>query len=181
MYVGAVFVVALAVELLRGVTLSRRAWLVAGAAALVIAVANVGDMRAGAAFLRDQGLLTRVGLAALEIGRPVVEPTHPAAVAGYPLVVVPAEEYFAMARDLGTPAASEDELARAPESVRRAADDELVRIHGIALEPAGAAAASGPEPDRRRRDRRGASERGRLRDVHARRRRARRSPRPRSR
>ena len=135
-YVAAVFTVALGVELVRGVAVPRRAWILAGAAAAVIAVANVGDMRDGAAFLRDQGLLTRTGLATLEIARPVVAADHPATgIPGYPLVVVRAGEYFALARDLGTPAATVAELAGASEAVRLRADEELTAMHAVALEP----------------------------------------------
>jgi hypothetical protein len=146
-HVGAVFVVALIVELLRGVAISRRAWLIIGPVAVLIAVANVGDMRSGARFLRDQALLTRTGLAALEIARPVVRPDAPAAgIAGYPLVVVRADEYFRMERDLGTPAASIQELANAPESARRAADDELTKFHRVGLTPASPRPSPGPAP-----------------------------------
>ena len=135
-YVGAVFTVALAVELVRGVAIGRRAWLVIGATVAVISVANMGDMRSGAAFLREQGLLTRTGLTALEIAEPVAAPDEPArGIAGYPYVVVPAGRYFAMARDLGTPAANVDELAGAPENVRLRADEELAAIHGVTLQP----------------------------------------------
>jgi hypothetical protein len=135
-YVGAVFVVALGVELGRNVAVSRRTWFVVGGAAMLIAVANVGDMRSGAAFLRDQALLTRTGLAALEIARPVAAPDRPVeGIAGYPLVVVRADQYFAIARDLGTPAASVDELRAAPEGARRRADEELTEIHAVAVRP----------------------------------------------
>jgi hypothetical protein len=147
LYVAAVFVVALAVELARGIAISPRAWLVIGAVAGLVIVANIGDMRAGASFLRDQGLLTRTGLTALEIGRPVVRADHEAAgIAGYPLVVVRADQYFAIARDLGTPAASVAELGTAPESARRAADHELTRMHGVTLRPAQPPAEPGPVP-----------------------------------
>ena len=146
-YVGAVFTVALIVELVRGVAVSRRAWLVLGGAVALITVANVGAMRESARFLRDQALLTRTGLTALEISRPLIRPDHEASgIAGYPLVVVRADQYFAIERDLGTPAASVDELAQAPESARRAADDELARIHGVAVQPAEPPADPGPSP-----------------------------------
>jgi hypothetical protein len=136
-YVSAVFVVALGIELVCDVAMSRRAWLVVAGAMALILVANIATMNAGARFLREQGLLTRTGLTALEITRPVVRPDHPAeGIAGYPFVVVRAGQYFQMERDLGTPAASVEELAGAPENARRAADDELVRIHGVALQPA---------------------------------------------
>jgi hypothetical protein len=136
-YVAAVFVVALGVELVRGVAIGRRAWLLVGAAAAIVTVANIGDMRSGAAFLRDQGLLTRLGLTAVEIARPVVEPDQPVTgIAGYPLVVVRADRYFEMARDIGTPAATVDELAGAPENFRRVADNQLSEMHGLTLQPA---------------------------------------------
>ena len=146
-YVSAVFVVALAVELLRGVTLSPRAWIVTAGAALLIAAGNVADMRSGAAFLRGQGLQTRTGLTTLEIARPVVAPGHVAeGIAGYPLVQVRADQYFAMARDMGTPAASVEELIRAPEGYRLAADAELTRIHEAALVPTEPPTAASPTP-----------------------------------
>jgi hypothetical protein len=149
-YVGAVFVVALGVELVRDVAISRRAWLVVAGAMALILVANIATMNTGARFLRDQGLLTRTGLTTLEITRPIVKPDHAAqGIAGYPFVVVRADEYFAMERDMGTPAASVYELAGAPENVRRAADDELARIHGLTLQPGGeAAGGTAPTVDR---------------------------------
>ncbi|HWM12439.1 MAG TPA: hypothetical protein VNO82_23970 [Solirubrobacteraceae bacterium] len=144
-YVGAVFAVALAVELVRGVAIPRRAWIVIAAAVAVITVANIGDMRSGAAFLRDQGLLTRTGLTAVEIARPVLDPGQElGAIPGYPLVVVRAGQYFDIERDLGTPAATVDELAGAAENVRLRADEELTAMHGVTLlpsEPARAGAA----------------------------------------
>ena len=99
-------------------------------------------------FLRDQGLLTRTGLAALEIARPVVRPDEPiSGIGGYPLVVVRAGKYFRLERDLGSPAASAEELAGASESARRAADDELTKFHRVGLTPT----TPSPEPKARRR------------------------------
>jgi hypothetical protein len=145
--VAAVFVVALVVELLAGVVISRRAWPVIGAVAALIAVANIGDMRSAAAFLRNQGLSTRTGLAAVEIARPVVRPEEPiSGIAGYPLVVVHAGDYFRMERDLGTPATSAAGLAAAPESARRAADDELTTVHRVGLTPTTPSPGQGAAP-----------------------------------
>jgi hypothetical protein len=136
-YVGAVFVLALAVELVGGVAVSRRAWLVVGAAVAAITVANIGDMRTGAQFLREQALITRTGLTALEIALPVADPDAPVTgIAGYPLVVVRARDYFALKRDLGTPAIAVEELPRQPEGARLRADEELIGFHGLTLEPA---------------------------------------------
>ena len=146
-YVAAVFVVALVVELLAGVVISRPAWLVIGAAAVLIFLANIGDMRTGARFLRDQSLMTRTGLTAVELARPVVRPDEPiTGIAGYPLVVVRAGQYFRLERDLGTPAASAAELAAAPESARRAADDELMKIHRVGLTPTSRSPGQGAAP-----------------------------------
>ena len=130
-HVAAVFVVALVVELLAGVAISRRAWPLIGAVAALIAVANVGDMRSAAGFLRDQGLLTRTGLAALEIARPVVRPDEPiSGIGGYPLVVVRAGEYF---RARARPRLAGDERrgarrrlrSRPPRGRRRAHEDSI--------------------------------------------------------
>ena len=135
-YVGAVFAVALAVELVRGLPIPRRAWLLVVPALAVVTVANIGDMRSGAAFLRDQGLLTRTGLTTVEIARPVVRPDQElSAIPGHPLVVVRADQYFAIERDLGTPAATVEELAGTAENVRLRADEELALMHGVTLSP----------------------------------------------
>jgi hypothetical protein len=146
-YVAAVFVVALIAELLAGVAISRAAWLVIGVAAVLVALGNIGDLRTGARFLRDQSLLTRTGLAAVELARPVVRPDEPiSGIAGYPLVVVRAGDYFRLERDLGTPAASAAELAAAPEGARRAADDELTKMLRVGLTPARPARGDGAAP-----------------------------------
>jgi hypothetical protein len=51
-----------------------------------------------------------------------------------------------MARDLGTPAATVAELATAPEAARRSADEELARMHGVAVEAADVPDSPGPLP-----------------------------------
>jgi hypothetical protein len=146
-YVAAVFVVALIVELVAGVAIPRRAWLPIGAVALLIAIGNVGDMRTGARFLRDQALLTRTQLAAVEIARPRLRLDEPVSgIPGYPLVVVRTGQYFGLERDLGSPAASPEQFASAPESARRAADDELTRMLHIGLTPTGSPASPGAAP-----------------------------------
>jgi hypothetical protein len=60
-------------------------------------------------------------------------------------VIVPAADYFAAERDVGTPAASPQQILTFPESAREAVDRELISIHGLALRPAGSSA-SGAAP-----------------------------------
>jgi hypothetical protein len=146
-YVGALFLLLLAVELMRGVAVSRGvALLVAGAAALVI-VANVGDLRDGGRYLRAQAPPTRASLGAIEIGGPAVPAGFVASgLPGFPFVIVEAGEYRDAVRELGSPAASPAEIAAAPEDARRVADAELVRIHDVAPRPGAARPARGDPP-----------------------------------
>ena len=142
LYVGALFVLLIAVELARGTPrLSRGAIALLAAAVLVVVVANIGDLREGGRFIRSQSAITRADLGALEIGRPLVGPDYVAArLPGYPFLMLKAGPYFAAARDLGSPAASPAELARLPEQARREADAELTAIHRVAPRP------SAPDP-----------------------------------
>jgi hypothetical protein len=134
LYVGALYLLLLGVELVAGLKVSR---VVLGILACAVAVAvafNVRDLREGAAFLREQGVITRAAVGALEIARPIVQPDFvDAGVAGYPFVLVRAGPYFTATRALGgTPAATPEEIAASPEPARRVADAELITIHRVA-------------------------------------------------
>jgi len=136
LYAGALFVLLIAVELARGAVLSRRATALVAAVALVIVVANVGDLRDGARFVRTQSAITRADLGALELARPLVAPRRVLSrLPGYPFLTVEAGEYFAAARAIGSPANSPAELATAPEAARVEADAELAGIHAVAPRP----------------------------------------------
>lgn len=143
-YVGALFVLLLAVELVRGVVLRRGVVaLVACAAALAI-VANVGDLRSGARFLRSEGPVVRADLGALELARASVPPGYVAThFPGTPFVAMNAAGYFAAARDYGFHAYSAAEIAAAPEPARLAADGELVSLLRLSVQQGGAASAVG--------------------------------------
>ena len=146
-YVGAVFALLLAAELARGAALPRGA---AALAAVVVALAilsNLGDMRDGGRFLREQADSARAVLGALELARPAVPPDHVAtAFPGYPFVVVHADAYFDAAAQYGTPAATPAELESSSAAARAAADAELVAIHEPALRPAGSRPPLGRAP-----------------------------------
>ena len=147
LYVGAVFVLLLAIELVRGVALTRWSGSIVGVAALAAIVSNVGALRDAARLLRDNGQSTTADLGALEIGRPVMPPGYVARrLPGYPFVVVPAAAYFAAERSVGTPASTPRQIAADPEAARETADAELLGIHQLALGALSAAPALGPAP-----------------------------------
>jgi hypothetical protein len=136
-YTGAVFVLLLVVELLRGVRFSRRVlWLGAGLTLLAI-LPNLAQLKEGADWLEEQTLLTRADTGALEIASRTVEPTFTLLpeVAGTPsLININAEEFLPVAREDGSPAYSPAELAAAPEVARRQADIVLSQALPLSTE-----------------------------------------------
>jgi hypothetical protein len=146
-YVGALFVVLLAVELARGVSVSPAALVVLAFATTAAAVSNVGVFREAGQDLRAQAQRTRADLGALEIARPIVNASYVASgLPGFPFVSLRAGPYFAAAKALGTPAATPAELATEPEDARSIADAELIRIHGVRLRRRSAGARPGTAP-----------------------------------
>jgi hypothetical protein len=147
LYVGAVFLVLLVVELARAVSPPPWAvWLVAVALGLAV-LANLGDLRDGGRYLRSQAPSARAGLGALELARPQLEPDFVASsFPGHPFIRMQAGPYFAAADSLGSPAASPAEIAAAPAGAREVADAELTRIHEVALAPGGSSARVGSRP-----------------------------------
>jgi hypothetical protein len=136
LYVGALFVLLIAVELLRGVRVGR--WIAALAVVLtgLAVVSNVGDLRAGGRNLRAQADVTRADLGALVLARDTVPPGyHAAFIPGVPFVQIDAKEYFAAARELGSIADSPAELAAASEQGRLAADAELANLGQLLPRP----------------------------------------------
>lgn len=136
-YSGAVFVLLLAVEVLRGIQFSRRAlWLAAGLTLLAI-LPNLAQLKEGADWLEEQTLLTRADTAALEIAGPTVAPSFSLLpnVAGTPsLINISAEKFLPVAREDGSPAYSPAELAAAPEVARKQADIVLSQALPLSTE-----------------------------------------------
>jgi hypothetical protein len=146
LYFGGLFIVLLAVELARGVAISRAAGLLIAGATLFAVAANLGDLRDGARYLTAQAQSARADLGALEIARGSMPPGYIAGrLPGYPLVLVSADRYLAAADALGSPAASPGELGSLLEEARAAADGELTQIHGVAFR-AGAVQGAGSAP-----------------------------------
>lgn len=127
-YVGAVFIVLIAAELLRGVRVTRA---VAAAAAVFVVVsiaANLVDLDRGRDGLEKVSGLTRGGLAGLELARDTVDPDlvlNDENSDNFYANLVDARSYLSAVDAYGSPAYSEGELAGAPEPGRVAADKVL--------------------------------------------------------
>jgi len=130
MYAGAVFVLLLAAELLRGARLGRAALVVGGVVTVAAVASNLAPLRDGKDWLREQTVLTRSDLAAIEIARRTVDPSFSLTpeIAGTPsLIDVQADSYLSAAVEDGSPAYTPAELARAPAAGRRQADIVLAK------------------------------------------------------
>lgn len=137
MYAGGLFILLMAVELLRGVRVSRTALLVSGAVTLAAVAANLVILRDGSRWLDNQTVLTKADLAAIEIARRTVDPNfvlNPE-VAGTPsLIDVQAGKYLEAEREHGSPAYTPTELVSAPEAGRRQADIVLSQALPLSTE-----------------------------------------------
>ena len=71
-YAGAVFVLLIAAELLRGVRFSRTALLIGGAVTVLAVASNLATLRDGKVWLEDLSVLTRADTAAIEIAERTV-------------------------------------------------------------------------------------------------------------
>jgi len=135
LYPGAIFVLLIAIEAARGVRVSREAL-----AALLVVIAfaslsNVGALRNGAGYLRDQDAELDGALAALQLAAPHGVPPE---FRPQPTVApqIFAGSYLAAVKDLGSPAPAPAELPRLFGRGRTAADGTLRGAYGIALAPA---------------------------------------------
>jgi hypothetical protein len=140
LYAGAVFVLLIAAELLRGVRLGRPALVAAGAVAAAAAVLNLTPLREGRDFLREQTVLARSDLAAIEIARRTVDPGFaltPEVAGTRFLTEVDAGEYLTAVDEYGSPAYTPAELARAAESGRAQADVVLANALPVTIETNG--------------------------------------------
>ena len=111
-YVGAFFLLLLAVEVAHGTRLPRRARPLLAVAVAAAIVSNLGVLRDNARLVRSESQLVKADLAAVDIGRPVARrdlalTTFPA----YPLLVVKVGPYLAAKKAIGSPASTPTELA----------------------------------------------------------------------
>jgi hypothetical protein len=137
LYVGALFVLLIAAELLKGVRLGRGVLLAGGAITLVAVGFNLVPLREGRDFFKAQTVLTRADLGAIEIAAASVEPTFtlPPEISGTSFLnEIEAGEYLEAVREYGSPAYSPAELARAPEAGRKQADLVLANALPVSIE-----------------------------------------------
>ena len=144
MYVTCALVALLAVELARGVTVSRRVRAGLAVLTLVMVVSDLADLRSGGAQFRALGAQTDATFGAVELDRGRVAPAQP--LTQLPLYAIgftyTAGEYFAADRALGTPAFTPAQLQHASSAAQRSADTQLLADGDVRL----AAASAPPSP-----------------------------------
>lgn len=150
LYVGALFVLLVGANLLKGVRLGRGALLAGGAITLVAVGFNLVPLREGRDFFKEQTVLTRADLGAIEIAKASVDPTFtlPPEIAGTSFLnEIEAGEYLTAVDEYGSPAYTPAELARAPEAGRKQADIVLANALPVSIEAGAAGAGAGAAGD----------------------------------
>jgi hypothetical protein len=133
LYLGAILVLLIAVQLLRPVAMTPRLAAVVGVLVAAAALANFGSLRSGSVFLQDGSRYLQVELAALELAGPSIEPSFVPDPVRAPDIT--AGKYFEAVEQYGSPAASPDEIPARAEPERAAADDVLLRALGPTIGP----------------------------------------------
>jgi hypothetical protein len=145
LYPGAVFILLIVVEAARGVRLSRGALAALAIVLAGVTLSNVGALRNGAGFLRDQTADLDGALAALQLAAPHgVSPQFRPQLTVAPQIF--AGSYLAAVKQLGSPAPAPSELPRLFGRSRAMADGTLQGAYGLALAPAPTGTPSGPAP-----------------------------------
>jgi hypothetical protein len=148
LYVGALFGILIAAELLRGVTLPRWVALLVACVIAAAVITGAGTLRDAARYLRGEAEIARANLGALELARDELGPDYVARwFPGYPFVQLRAGSYLEAAEQYGSPADTPEEIAAAPEPARLAADTELVSIHSVRLRASAAPPELGAAPE----------------------------------
>ena len=140
LYVGAIFVVLLGAELLRGWRPSLPAALIATLLVGAAIVANSGPLRDGTRLLQSQAQYTRAELGSLDISGPIVSPDYVSN--GFIFGIVTAAQWFAAERELGSPITRGQQISALPDYARQAGDSQLIKIQRLGLNGAGAASAA---------------------------------------
>jgi hypothetical protein len=134
-YPGAVFVLLIAAELLRGTRIDKRALIPAAAVTIAAAASGIVFLHDAAEFRREASDGLRAKLGAVEIGRGHENPNTLILFQLY----VPGSvgRYLSAVDEFGSPAFSEARLVASDEADRAAADKQLVAMEGINLTSAG--------------------------------------------
>jgi hypothetical protein len=144
LYFGAILLVLLGMEFMRGVQLSNRVLALLGVLALAFSVSNFGPLQDGSGGLQATAGLVAPALGALELAGPSTDPAYRPDPLRAP--DVSAALYFDAVKDLGSPADSPDEIARRGDPERQAADSVLAQALRLELRPQAASSSPGPRP-----------------------------------
>jgi hypothetical protein len=131
-YLGAVMIVLVAVELLSAMEVTSRALLLGVVLILAAAVTGLTTLRAGAAGLRSTSEALSAELAALEIAAPYVPPTYQPDSQRAPQIT--AGPYLHVVRSIGSsPADTPSKIIESDTPTRTLVDSTLLRLEGAAL------------------------------------------------
>jgi hypothetical protein len=144
LYFGAILLVLLGVEFLRGVRLSNRWLAFLGALALVFSISNFGPLQDGSGGLQATAGLVSPELGALELAGPSTDPQYRPDPARAP--DISAGAYFDTIAELGSPADRPDEIAHRLEPERLAADTVLTQALRLGLSRQARSPNPGPRP-----------------------------------
>ena len=136
LYLGAVLVLLLTVELLPRFDVGPRALVVVAVFVGASALANFGSLRSGSQYLQDWSRYVRAELGALELAGPQTRRDFAPDPVRAPDIT--AGRYFAAVRDYGSPASSPAEILNAGEGERQAADSVLLQALGAPVSAGGA-------------------------------------------
>jgi len=133
--IGAVFVLLIAAELLRGVRPSRAALVGVLVVGAVAAASNLEILRQNWLSFRAEAQYQRGALSAVEIARDRIEPGFVVGLPGGVTIFGDAALYLNAVDELGSPAYDPGELAVASEPARGAADAVLAKALGLRARP----------------------------------------------
>lgn len=145
---GAVLALVLVAELAAGVRLGRGAVIATFGVLGLSLIGNVAQLHTAGSFFRQLSDYDRAQLGALELVRGRVPPTFAIQQPTNSLLPhydfdAPAAAYFATASEFGSPALKPDQLAKAPEGPREAADQLMARALSLVDVPSPQAAPPG--------------------------------------
>jgi hypothetical protein len=140
LYMGAVFAILLASELLRGRRPSLWAGALAGVLVAAAVVSNIAPLRDASRLLQSQANSTAALLETLDLERSVVSPGYVSN--GFFFGAVTARGWFSAKHDLGSPFA-EQPLSSLPDYARQDADAQMIDIQRLGLTATSAVAKPG--------------------------------------
>ena len=144
LYVGAILIVLLAVELMPSIQPSRGVLAAAAVVLAGIAISSFSLLHDGSRFLQSWSRFVRAELAALELAGPTTDPGYRPDEFRAPGIT--AGPYFAAVSDWGSPAFAPEEVERLAEDERQDADVVLVEALGVSIQRLANAAPGGPRP-----------------------------------